>query len=396
MYDKGIHYAISCSSMQFYAISRVKKGIIFMKETLMHQHGGDLDAIERKYGIVKSEIMDFSGNINPLGFPPTAAKELAEHLEIISTYPDKQYTALRQAISQYTGADAAHIVVGNGSTELIGTFIKTVHAEKSLILGPAYSEYEREITLSGGIFSYFALRPEQDFAIDLEALLQALTPEIGMFVACNPNNPTGSALTTKQLRVILEHCKQIGASVMIDETYIEFADNLEKICAIGLAAEFDNLFVIRGTSKFFAAPGLRLGYGVSSNAAFLQRLKTNQDPWSVNSLAAFAGERMFADTAFHEKTKKLISTERKKALDIFQTWKHIKAYPSSANFILLHLLTDKIRADEIFEYLIRKKMLIRDASSFTFLDESYLRFCILRQEDNAALIQELYTLIEKA
>ena len=61
-----------------------------------------------------------------------------------------------------------------------------------------------------------------------------------------------------------------------------------------------------------------------------------------------------------------------------------------------HLLTDKIRADEIFEYLIRKKMLIRDASSFTFLDESYLRFCILRQEDNAALIQELYTLIEKA
>ena len=105
---------------------------------------------------------------------------------------------------------------------------------------------------------------------------------------------------------------------------------------------------------------------------------------------------MFADTAFHEKTKKLISTERKKALDIFQTWKHIKAYPSSANFILLHLLTDKIRADEIFEYLIRKKMLIRDASSFTFLDESYLRFCILRQEDNAALIQELYTLIEKA
>lgn len=366
-----------------------------MKETLMHQHGGDLDAIERKYGIAKSEILDFSGNINPLGFPPTTAKALAEHLEIISTYPDKQYTALRQAISQYTGADAAHIVVGNGSTELIGTFIKTVHAEKSLILGPAYSEYEREITLSGGTFSYFALRPEQDFAIDLEALLQALTPEIGMFVACNPNNPTGSTLTTQQLRIILEHCKQIGASVMIDETYIEFADDLEEICAIGLVAEFENLFVIRGTSKFFAAPGLRLGYGVSSNAAFLQQLKTNQDPWSVNSLAAFAGERMFSDTAFHEKTKKLISTERKKAMEIFQTWKHMKAYPSSANFILLHLLTDNITADQIFEHLIRKKMLIRDASSFIFLDESYLRFCILRPEDNAALIQELYTLVEE-
>ncbi len=359
------------------------------KQPLMHQHGGDLDAIEAKYGIAKNELKDFSGNINPLGFPPTAQKELAKHLEIIATYPDKRYTALRKAIADYTGASMEHIVVGNGSTELIGTFIKTVNAQKSMILGPAYSEYEREVSLTGGSFTYFPLRPEDDFVIDLQGLLQALTPDIGMFVICNPNNPTGSALTCEQLRQILMHCKQIGASVMIDETYIEFADNLDEICAIALVAEFDNLFVIRGTSKFFAAPGLRLGYGVSSNAAFLNRLKTNQDPWSVNSLAAFAGLHMFADHAFHEKTKQLISHERQKALDTMKDWKHIKAYPSCANFILLKLLTNRISAAEIFERLIRKKMLIRDASSFTFLDDRFLRFCILSPEDNAALLEEL-------
>lgn len=361
---------------------------------LMHQHGGDLDAIQRKYGIPKEEILDFSGNINPLGFPKSVEKQLAENLKIISTYPDKKYTALRSAISKYTGANPDHIVVGNGSTELIGTFIKTVNAKHSIIMGPAYSEYEREVSLSGGSFHYFPLEEKRDFQIDMEALLSALTPDVGMFVACNPNNPTGSALTTEQLRQILTHCKKIGASVMIDETYIEFADNLDEICAIPLAAEFDNLFVVRGTSKFFAAPGLRLGYGVSSNEAFRKRLMTNQDPWSVNSLAAFAGEYLFTDTAFHNASQKLISEERKKALEEFSHWKNIKAYPSSSNFILLKLLTDRITSAEIFEKLIVKKMLIRDASSFAFLDQTFLRFCLLRPEDNAALIAELKTLVE--
>ena len=102
----------------------------------------------------------------------------------------------------------------------------------------------------------FALPPIEEF----EKLINDRTRGI---LICNPNNPTGSALTVSQLRTILTHCKETGASVMIDETYLEFADNLDEICAIPLAAEFDNLFVIRGTSKFFAAPGIRLGYGVS-------------------------------------------------------------------------------------------------------------------------------------
>ncbi|WP_312071522.1 histidinol-phosphate transaminase [Anaerotignum propionicum] len=361
---------------------------------LIHQHGGDLDAIERKYGISKSEIIDFSGNINPLGFPKTAEKSLEENLSIISTYPDKKYTALRQAIAKYTGASTEHIVVGNGSTELISTFIQTVHAKKSIIIGPSYSEYEREVTLCGGSFTYFPLEEKNNFFIDLPPLLQALTPEIGMLVICNPNNPTGSAFTTEQLEEVLKHCKQISASVMIDETYIEFSDNLEEICAIPLVEKFDNLFVVRGTSKFFAAPGIRLGYGVSSSQSFLDRLKTNQDPWSVNSLAAFAGEKIFEDTLFHVTTQKLISEERKKAYAELATWKNVKAFPSAANFILVKLLTDKITVAELFEKLIQKKMLIRDASTFTFLDETYLRFCILSPENNAALLQELKLWIE--
>ena len=101
------------------------------------------------------------------------------------------------------------------------------------------------------------------------------------------------------------------------------------------------------------------------------------------------------DTDFHNKTKNLISTERKKAFDEIATWKNIKAYPSSANFILLQLLTPHITAAQIFETLIVKKLLIRDASSFAFLDETFLRFCILRPEQNKALLEELKKLVEQ-
>ncbi len=365
-------------------------------EKIMHAHGGDLDAIQRQYGILKEEIMDFSGNINPLGFPESVRDALSKNIHIVSTYPDKNYIALKKSISAYTGAAVEHITVGNGSTELISAFIKSVNAGHTLIMGPAYSEYEREAALCGGEFHYFPLEEEDGFLVNLDRLFEALTPEIGLFIACNPNNPTGTAITTEQMDRILTHCQKNGTSVMIDETYIEFSDNLNDICSIPLTRKFDNLFVIRGVSKFFAAPGIRLGYGISSSKKFLNLLKENQDPWSVNILASFAGERLFSDSDFIERTKKLISDERKKALEEISTWKNIRAYPSSSNFILLKLLTDKITSAEIFETLIRRKMLIRNAASFTFLDESFLRFCILLPEQNALLLRDLKKLVEDA
>ena len=359
-----------------------------------HFHGSDLEKIEQIYGIRKEDIVSFSANVNPLGISPKLREHLAKHIDCITTYPDREYSSLRQCMADYVGTEKENIIVGNGSTELISLFIQIEHPKKAMILGPTYSEYEREVSLGGGKFEYFPLKEEEDFKLNLPALLEALTPDVGMFVACNPNNPTGTAIRTEEMRQILAHCKKIGASVMIDETYIEFSDILPEICSIPLVKEFDNLFVIRGTSKFFAAPGIRLGYGVSSNQTFLDRFKTNTNPWSVNSLADFIGQHIFTDFEFHKKTQTLVSEERRKAFAELSTWKNIKAYPSEANFILLKLKTDRITAHELFEKCIQKKMLIRDASSFTFLDESYLRFCILSPEHNAALLAELKKWVE--
>ena len=94
------------------------------------------------------------------------------------------------------------------------------------------------------------------------------------------------------MKKLLTVCRSLGIFVMIDETYIEFAPEGTSLSAVSLVPEFDNFMVIRGVSKFFAAPGLRFGYGLTSNQAFLQTLLTHQNPWSLNNIGAYAGERI--------------------------------------------------------------------------------------------------------
>ncbi len=360
-----------------------------MPKSKHFQHGGDLDTIQEKYGIDRNELIDFSGNINPLGISPRVKKELSSHLDLIATYPDIKYTALRRSIAAYTKADMDHIIVGNGSTELISLMIHLLKPKKALIIGPTYSEYEREIFLSGGSSHYYRLQEEVDFKLDISDLLLHLKDELDLLVLCNPNNPTSTAITREDLRIILDCCKERDIFVMIDETYVEFAEKMDELTAIPLASSYNNILVLRGISKFYAAPGLRLGYGICGNEELLGRIQALKNPWTINILASFAGEVMFQDEAYYMATRELIAKERNRIYKELGSWSSIKVYHPTANFVLFKLLNKEITSSMIFEKLIPQKILIRDASSFPFLNERFLRFCFLLPEQNTALLKAL-------
>jgi len=112
-----------------------------------HFHGSDLEKIERTYQVKKEELISFSANVNPFGLSNKLRATLSDRLDVITSYPDREYTALRAAIGNYCDTDPDNIIVGNGSTELISLFIQLKHPKKALILGPTYSEYEREIKI---------------------------------------------------------------------------------------------------------------------------------------------------------------------------------------------------------------------------------------------------------
>ncbi len=359
-----------------------------MTDASQYFHGSDLEKISAHYHIDKNEIKNFSGNVNPLGLPTNIFKELSRHIELIASYPDREYTSLRQALATYCNTDSKHILVGNGSTELISLFIKQVQPKKAYIIGPTYSEYEREIFLNGGSSRYFPLYEEDQFAVNVNKLKDLLTDDTDLLVICNPNNPTSSVIDKESLRKILDDCLQKDIHVLIDETYIEFTTDVERYTAVSLADFYHNLFIIRGVSKFFAAPGLRLGYGISGNMELINQINNLKNPWTINSLASYAGELMVQDEGYIEGTRSMIDSERKRILDILSGWPEVKAFPAYANFILLKLINGK-KSYEIFEALIAKKIMVRDASSFPFLGNEYIRFCILKPEDNDLLLEAL-------
>ena len=99
-----------------------------------HFHGSDLEKIEEIYGIKKEEIVSFSANVNPLGVSPLPRTTLADKIDAITTYPDREYTSLRKCIAAYCGTDHEKCDRGNGSTELISLFIQIEHPKKAMII----------------------------------------------------------------------------------------------------------------------------------------------------------------------------------------------------------------------------------------------------------------------
>lgn len=351
-----------------------------------HFHGSDLEKIEQEYKIKKEDIISFSANINPLGISPKLKDYLAANIDILATYPDRDYVKLRDSIATYTGCYADHVMVGNGATDLTSILIQTLAPKKAVIFAPTYSEYEKEISLAGGSHLYLPLNVNNNFSYDEPIVFMMIPQETDLLILCNPNNPTGTILNQIALTKLLEHCKLNDITVLIDETYIEFADDDDSYSAIPLSSRYENLIVVRGTSKFFACPGLRLGYAITSNEDLIADCKESTRPWSVSSVANVAGQVMFQDEEYIQATKELISTERVRVMNELRKISGLQVFDSHANFCLIKILNTDIKAKTVFETAIKQGLMIRDCDSFPFLGPNYFRLCFMNPEENDRLI----------
>lgn len=354
-----------------------------------HFHGSDLEKIEIIYGIKKEDITSFSANVNPLGISPRLRKTLADKIDAITGYPDREYTSLRKCIADYIKGDMDNIVVGNGSTELISLFIQLISPKNALILAPTYSEYEREITLNGGTCNFYGLSEENNFKLDLADLELSLEKGIDLLIICNPNNPTSTSITVHQMEDILKICKKNDIIIMVDETYVEFAPNMNDVTSVPLTDKYDNIIILRGISKFFAAPGLRLGYAICGNKPLMEELNKKKNPWTINTLAAIAGEIMFTDEVYINKTRDLIHSERERVCNMLSSSKNAKVYEPTANFVLIKILKEGVTSSHLFDVAIKEGLMIRDCSTFTFLDNTFIRFCFMSPEMNTKLVELL-------
>ena len=354
-------------------------------------HGSDIEKICEYYNLKKEDIVNFGANVNPLGLSSHVKKEIADNLDLLSSYPDRDYTALRNVIAGYCGIPADYVLPGSVASQLIALLIDVLAPKHTLVLGPTYSEYSRELSFSGSTQEYYHLNAADDFSLDVDDLCRVLDNGCDFLILCNPNNPTSSAILNGDMEKILSFCREKDIFVMVDETYAEFAPDICDVTAIPYTKTYPNLMVLRGVSKFFAAPGMRLGYGITGNRAFLAKMKEKQIPWSLNSIGAFAGEIMFRDQEYISRTRNLILSERDRMYREIKKLPAFKPYFPYANFLLLRILKPDITSFDIFELCIKNNLMIRDCSSFQCLDGEFIRFCIMMPEDNSRLLEVLKT-----
>lgn len=352
-------------------------------------HGSDIVSVANHYNYPIEKVINFAGNVNPLGTSSKALDSLAKNLILAADYPDRTYSKLKASIANYCNTSSDNILVGNGSTELISLGIGQIGAKKALIIGPTYSEYKRELELLGCSLDEYNLPHSHDFILDLNDLADTLSRGYDFLIICNPNNPTGSSLNQDILDELLTLCDTLGVFVMIDETYIEFSQHMDTLTAIPLCSTFDNLLVLRGFSKFFAAPGIRLGYGVTGNDILTNKIITHQNPWSVSSYAEFLGAELLSDTKFIADSKDLINKEKLKIVDALSKSNNYYCYPSESNFFLLKILDPNVTSLDIFHHCMLEGLFIRDCNSFFGNTGEFIRFCIMNPDENNRLLDIL-------
>lgn len=344
-------------------------------------HGGDVYHLARSLGVKLTDLLDFSANINPLGFPPGLAGAVQEALKEIVHYPDRRCAALRQDLANYHHLAPEEILVGNGSTELIYLVARVLKPGRGLIITPAFSEYEHALTVAEVPVAFQATAEASNFTLD-----EAFAVKAGDLVfLAHPASPSGSLLSPEMFLAVASRLDAAGAYLLLDEAFIDF---VEEASFKSHLRQFPRLMILRSFTKFFGIPGMRLGCLLAA-PELVDQLATAQEPWSVNTMAQVMGRACLADGEYMAETRAVIAQERQFLLDRLKALPGLTPFSSAVNYLLVKLNRPGATAASLREQMLSHRIVIRDASNFRGLDERFFRIAVRGREENERLLKAL-------
>jgi len=368
----------------------------------VNPHGGNRLAVARRLGCRPEQLLEASASLVPFGPPASVRRSLRRALAgaAIRDYPDREHQALRQAIAQRHGLEAAMVLPGNGAAELFTWAGRdAAQAGVSLLPVPGFADYQRALACWQGAWRPLALPLRwsgpfpQPFAAPIEADLADLDTAATAAVVwiTNPHNPTGQLWSRESLEPLLERF----AMVIVDEAFLPLVPDGEAQSMLPWVGRCPGLVVIRSLTKLAAIPGLRLGYALADPTR-LARWAAWRDPWPVNGLAAAAGVALMADRAWDRRVQGWLAREGPWLAAELARLPGLVPMASAANFLLVRgeragqpCSLDGLR----LALEQRHRILVRDCRSFTGLGESWLRLAVLDRRGNrrllGALAQEL-------
>lgn len=312
---------------------------------------------------------DFSSNVIYHGIPQSLLEHLSNHINLLASYPNPEASDLKKKMALHHGLAENQVVITNGSTEAFYLLAQLFRSKHSLIVIPAFSEYEDAARIHDHTISY----------VNNSGLCEDFISDANIVWMGNPNNPDGKTYSPDFIIGICN--KHSEKTFIVDEAYdllcegfsSPFSDNTQP----------NNLIVIRSFTKAFSIPGIRLGY-ILAPATICEQINKIKMPWSVNALAIETGHYIIDH--YEELVPNTIELSRQsnKFQNALKEIPQLKIIPSNCNFFLVKLENGK--AADLKYYLLKEYgFLIRDAQNFKGLDESWFRLAINNEESNQKL-----------
>ncbi|MFR2438568.1 MAG: aminotransferase class I/II-fold pyridoxal phosphate-dependent enzyme, partial [Ruminococcus sp.] len=260
--------------------------------------------------------------------------------------------------------------------------LQCLHPKRALLPVPSFLEYETALQEIGCSVIHWQMSP--NLTITHSILLELQTRQYDCLMLCNPNNPTGTLLQKSQLIPILDCCLQNGIRVILDECFCDMTSEAQQASLLASCTAYPNVFFLKSLTKRFAIPGLRLGYGVCADVAFIEKVRQTGQPWSVNTLAAAAGIAALQDAAYQQQFQTFLEQEQPAFYHALQAIPTLQVWKPAANFVFF-----RTACTDLQERLLHRHILIRHCENYVGLDATYYRTAIRSHAENQILLQAL-------
>jgi histidinol-phosphate aminotransferase len=323
------------------------------------------------------KVIKLSANESALGISPKAKRLISNKKMILDKYPDGKSQVLRKAISKKYNCDFNKIICGAGSDEVIQMLCQLYLNPKDEVIVPEYSFLMYRIYAKiVGAKVLFA--KEINFKVSTKEILKKITKKTKIVFIANPNNPTATYLTKKE---ILELRNKLNKNILlvVDDAYSEYMVNKDYTSGLDLFRNRDNVFILRTFSKMFGLASLRVGWGYGSKK-IIDTLNIIKPPFNVNGIGQLAAAESLKDKKFISKSIKhnlFYANKLKKFLEIY----NISTNKISANFLFLNFDRSKISAKYLYEKLKQKGIILRSTLD-GYVIKNKLRLTIGSNEEN--------------
>ncbi len=357
-----------------------------LEKFLVYRPGLSVDQIRRQYGL--RNVIKLASNENTLGPSPKAVKAYKKTADALARYPETRSIDLRGAVAQKHKLDIGHVIIGNGSDEIIELLAKAFlrPEDEVVVSASAFLQYRIAANLMGaGVVTV----PLKDMKHDLVGMANAITPRTKLLFIANPNNPTGTYNTVNEVERFLS---MLPASVLpvFDEAYFEYA-SVEPDYPSMIEDYFRKrpMVVLRTFSKIYGLAGLRVGYGVAPEGCVVEMDKI-RPPFNVAKPAQAGALAALEDAAHISKSVKLNQSEKKFLNDELINL-GFEVVPSAANFILFKVSPLKGRA--VFEGLLHHGLIARSVDEYGLPE--YLRVTAGTRGENKSFLEALKKVTNK-